>query len=356
MIDFFARHPTAGNLLMLFLAVLGFMALPELQRETFPEFDAEVVEVRVLYPGASAEDVEEAICQRIEDAIDGINDVNELTCDAREGVAIANVEMTEGGEIAVFMDDVKSEIDAINNFPENTEQPTVKELGRTSQVVTIAITGPMSVSDLKAFAEQTKDRLQQVPEISQVTVAGFSDHQLRIDVPERKLRQFGLSMSDIANTVARQGIDLPAGALETRNRDILLRFTDLRRTPTELEELIVVGAASGAEIRLGDIATITDRFELDEEKTLFNGQRAALLQVLKTDQQDTLVVMDAVKRFVGDIRQTAPQGVVFNLTQDRSTVVRDRLSLLGKNGAQGLVLVFLVALSQLALELEFLGL
>ncbi|MCG8427021.1 MAG: efflux RND transporter permease subunit, partial [Chromatiales bacterium] len=270
MIDFFARHPTAGNLLMLFLAVLGFMALPELQRETFPEFDAEVVEVRVLYPGASAEDVEEAICQRIEDAIDGINDVNELTCDAREGVAIANVEMTEGGEIAVFMDDVKSEIDAINNFPENTEQPTVKELGRTSQVVTIAITGPMSVSDLKAFAEQTKDRLQQVPEISQVTVAGFSDHQLRIDVPERKLRQFGLSMSDIANTVARQGIDLPAGALETRNRDILLRFTDLRRTPTELEELIVVGAASGAEIRLGDIATITDRFELDEEKTLFN--------------------------------------------------------------------------------------
>jgi len=342
MVAFFARHPTAGNLLMLFLAVLGLMALPGLQRETFPDFDAQQVEVRVIYPGASAEDVEEAICQRIEDAVDGINDVNELTCEAREGIAIAVVEMTDGSDISVFMDDVKSEIEAINNFPENTEQPIIKELGRTSSVVTIAITGKMSPSDLKAYAEQIKEQLQRSAQITQVNVAGFSDHQLRIEVPERKLRQFGLSMSDIANTVARQGIDLPAGGLETRNRDILLRFTDLRRTPSELADLIVVGATSGAEIRLGDIASITDRFELDEEKTLFNGKRAALLQVLKTKQQDTLVVMDAVTQFLEKTRRTAPAGVEFTITQDRSSIVRDRLSLLTKNGGQGLVLVFLV--------------
>ncbi|PLY12984.1 MAG: AcrB/AcrD/AcrF family protein [Sedimenticola sp.] len=342
MVAFFARHPTAGNLLMLFLAVLGLMALPGLQRETFPDFDAQQVEVRVIYPGASAEDVEEAICQRIEDAVDGINDVNELTCEAREGIAIAVVEMTDGSDISVFMDDVKSEIEAINNFPENTEQPIIKELGRTSSVVTIAITGKMSPSDLKAYAEQIKEQLQRSAQITQVNVAGFSDHQLRIEVPERKLRQFGLSMSDIANTVARQGIDIPAGGLETRNRDILLRFTDLRRTPSELADLIVVGATSGAEIRLGDIASITDRFELDEEKTLFNGKRAALLQVLKTKQQDTLVVMDAVTQFLEKTRRTAPAGVEFTITQDRSSIVRDRLSLLTKNGGQGLVLVFLV--------------
>jgi len=343
MIAFFARHPTAGNLLMLFLAVLGITALPGLQRETFPEFAAQELQISVAYPGASAEDVEEAICQRIEDAIDGINDVAELRCEAREGVSISVVEMEEGGDIARFLDDVKTEVEAINSFPEQTEPPVIKELGRTDKVVAIAITGPMAANDLKAYAEQVKEQLQRLPLVSQVKINGFSDHQLRIEVPAKALRQYGLSMSDIANAVARQGIDLPAGSLETRDRNLLVRFTDLRRTPAELEDLIVISAASGAEVRLGAIARITDRFELDEEKILFNGQRAAVLQVIKTKQQDTLKVMDAVTQFLDkQLRPTAPAGVQFIITQDRSSIVRDRLSLLLLNGAQGLVLVFLV--------------
>lgn len=343
MIEFFARHPTAGNLLMLFLAVLGLTALPGLQRETFPDFAAQELQITVPYPGASAEDVEEAICQRLEEAVEAVNSVAEMRCDAREGVAIARVEMDEGGEIAQFLDDVKSEVDAINSFPEQAELPVIKELGRTDKVVAIAVTGPMAVSDLKAYAEEVKVALQQLPEVSQVEINGFSDHQLRIEVPARALRQYGLSMSDVASAVARQGIDLPSGSLQTNDQELLIRFTDQRRNPDELRDLTVVSANSGAEIRLGSIARISDRFELDEDKVLFNDQRAAVLQIIKTKQQDTLVVMDAVNRLLDDqLRPTAPPGVAFLLTQDRSSIVRDRLSLLLKNGAQGLVLVFLV--------------
>ncbi|HHH38182.1 MAG TPA: efflux RND transporter permease subunit [Sedimenticola sp.] len=341
MIAFFARHPTAANLLMLFLAVLGLSALPGLQRETFPEFAPSEVQITVAYPGASAEDVEEAICQRLEDAIDGINDVEEMRCEAREGISIAVVEMSEGGDIRRFLDDVKSEVEAIDNFPEETELPVIKELGRTDRVVAVAITGPMTPSDLKAYAEQVKDRMQRLPEVSQVEVLGFSDHQLRIEVPTRTLLQYGLSMSDIANAVARQGIDLPVGSLETRDQELLIRFADQRRTPAELAELTIVSATTGGEIRLGNIARITDRFDLAEAKILFNGQRAAVLQVKKTKQQDTLVVMDAVSRFLEQLRRGAPANVRFIVTQDKSSIVRDRLQLLLKNGAQGLVLVFL---------------
>lgn len=342
MIAFFVRHPTAGNLLMLFLAVLGIASLPNLQRETFPDFAAQELQITVTYPGASAEDVEEAICQRIEDAIDGINDVAEMSCEAREGVSVSIVEMEEGGDITRFMDDVKTEVQAIDNFPEQVELPVIKELGRTDNVVAIAITGPMAPKDLKAYAEQVKERMQQLPMISQVQVNGFSDHQLRIEVPARALRQYGLSMSDVANAISRQGIDLPSGSLETHEQDLLVRFADLRRTPAELEDLIVIGAASGAEVRLGAVAQITDRFELDEEKILFNGKRAAVLQVVKTKQQDTLKVMNAVNAFLDNqLRPSAPAGVRFILTQDRSSIVRDRLTLLTRNGAQGLALVFL---------------
>ena len=341
MVAFFARHPTAGNLLMLFLLVIGLVALPTLQRETFPDFAAQEMEVRVIYPGASTEDVEEAICQRIEEAIDSISDVEEIGCIAREGVGTAVVEMSEGADFSRFMEDVKSEIEAIDNFPEQVELPVIRELGRTSNVVSIAITGPMSVSHLKAYAEQVRRKMQRLPQISQVDVLGFSDHQLRIEVSTHALRSHAISMSDIATTIARQGIDLPAGTLQTHDRDMLLRFTDLRRTPDEISDLLVVAAETGAEVRLGDVATITDQFELDEEKTLFNGQRAALLRVIKTKQQDTLVVMEAVQNFLAQERSSAPADVSFTITQNRSSIVSDRLNMLLKNGGQGLILVFL---------------
>ena len=342
MIDFFARHPTAGNLLMFFLAVIGLSALPGLQRETFPDFAAERVQVSVVYPGAGTEDVEERICQRLEEVVEGINDVEEVQCTAREGVGAAVIEMVEGSDMDRFLDDIKAEVEAIDTFPDEVEIPTVKELDRTSQVVSIAVTGPMTASDLKAYAEQLKDRMQLDANISQVEVLGFSDHQLRIEVTASALRRYGLSISDIKELVARQGIDLPAGGLETRERDFLVRFKDQRRDPAQLADLIVVSGETGSEVRLGDVARISDRFELDEEKTLFNGRRAVILQVVKTKQQDTLKVADAVDRFLEEARQTAPPGVAFALTQDRSSIVRDRLNMLTRNGGQGLVLVFLV--------------
>ncbi|MCF6355233.1 MAG: efflux RND transporter permease subunit [Candidatus Polarisedimenticolaceae bacterium] len=341
MISFFVRHSTGANLLMVLMVIIGLSALPELRRETFPDFAAQKLEIRLVYPGASAEDVEEAVCQRVEDALESISEVNEVVCVAREGQGRLVVEMMDDSDMARFMDEVKSEVEAIADFPEQVELPVINELGRTDKVVAVAITGPMLVNDLKAYAEQIKQRMQQMPEISQIEVLGFSDHQLRIEVSARAMRGFGVSISDVANAVRRQGIDLPAGTLRTHDQDLLLRFADLRRSPEELADLVVVSASSGAEIRLGDIAQISDRFELDERKTLFNGRRAAVLQVIKSKQQDSLVVMASVSRFLAAERQRAPPGVEFTVTQDRSSIVSDRLNLLLKNGGQGLILVFL---------------
>ncbi len=341
MIRFFVDHPTAANLLMAFLMVLGLSQLPELQRETFPNFAPRRVQIQVPYPGAGAEDVEQAICLRLEDALDGINEVEELTCTAREGLGTMVAEMIDGADFDRFFEDVKSEVEAIDSFPDVTERPVIRQLGRTDRVVDIAITGPMALPDLKAYAERIKDRMLRIPEISQVKVEGFSKHLLRVEVKARDLRALGLSISDIADAIRRQNIDLPAGSLETRDEEYLLRFTDERRTPRALAQLVVVSGASGAELRLGDIARISDRFEQAEAKTLFNGRRAAVLQVIKTKKEDTLVVMDAVTRFLDQLRREAPPGVVFTTTSDRSTIVRDRLDMLLRNGAQGLVLVFL---------------
>ncbi len=341
MIRYFATHPTAANLLMILLIALGVASLPNLKRETFPDFSADAVQVSIAYPGATAEEVEEAICQRIEEAVDGLNDLGEVRCEARESLGSATIEMIKGGSMDRFLTNVKTEIDAIDNFPEVAEDAVVAQINLTDLVISIAITGPMAEPDLKEYAEQIKDRITRLPEISQVEVQGFSERQIRIALDPLALRQYGLSVSDIAAMVERQSIDLPSGTVETGERDVLVRFADRRQSTIGFADLVVLGGDTGAELRLGQIATITDRFETDEDRVLFNGHRAAILQVAKTKQQDTLAVMGAVERFVESEQARAPPGVSLVLTRDIASIVEDRLTMLTDNGVVGLVLVFL---------------
>ncbi|MGB0867423.1 MAG: efflux RND transporter permease subunit, partial [Granulosicoccaceae bacterium] len=258
------------------------------------------------------------------------------------GTAIADVEMDDGADMARFLDDVKSEVEAVRNFPAEAEDPVVVEINRTDMVAKIAITGPMSDRDLKAYAEQLKARLKRQPQVSLVSVEGFSDHQFRIDVSEQALRAYGLSLTSLASTLKNQGVSLPAGSLEGGSREWLVRFTDERSSVNGLADLVVLSNDSGAELRLGDVAHVTDRFEQAETRTEYQGRRAALLSVSKNKSEDTLTVMAEVEKFLAQEAAVAPAGVEIAITQDMSSIVSDRLNMLLKNGAQGLVLVFVV--------------
>lgn len=341
MIRAFAAHPTAANLLTLLLVVMGLFALPQLQRDTFPEFGPIKVEVRVLYPGAAAEEVEEAICQRIEDVVDGVGYVKEVTSEAREGLALVTVEMNKAGSLDTFINEIKTEVEAIDDFPERAEKPVIRELEKTDQVVSIAVSGPSDPAQLKAYCEQLKRRLQQDPEISQVELHGFSDHHLRVHVPTHTLLQFGLSVNGLAETIKNQSVNLPAGAVEARGQDVLVRFQDQRRSVDQLRRLVVVAGASGGELRLGEIAEISDTFEVAEQKTLLDGKRAGLLQVTKTETEDTLRVFAAVKAFVAREQAQRGETVRLVLTRDMASNVQSRLDMLITNGWQGLLLVFI---------------
>ncbi len=340
LIRIFAEHPTAANLLMLIFLFAGLLAAPKLVRETFPDFASTEVEITLKYPGATAEEVEEAVCQRIEDALDSVTDVYEIRSDARENVGKVIVEMDEDGDIGLFLTDVKTEVEAIDNFPDQTEQLTIRQLSRTDPVVSVAVSGPMSVSDLKIYAEQLKRELKRLPGVSQVVIQGFSDHQIRIAIPAEVLMELGLSVSEIADRISRQSINLPAGTIETYDTDIVVRFDDERRNPREFEDLIVTSSKNGGEVRLGDIAVIRDRFELDEAKILFNGKRAAILNIEKTKKEDALRIMEEVSEFLEKKRITSPPDMEFILTQNVSKIVRDRLDMLLLNGLEGLLLVF----------------
>jgi len=353
MIRFFAGHPTAANLLMLVFIILGLKFAPGIRKETMPEIKHYEVQVQVVYPGANPLEVEDSICRRLEDATDGISFIDEKRCESRSNLGSMVLKMVESGDFATFIDDVRTAVDGVDDFPEQAETPVVQELGRTQDVVKIALSADMSRRQLKDLAEHLKRELLKDPIIPLVEISGFSQRQLAISVPMENLRRYGISVADIANTIAQQNVDLPGGVIEGREQEVELRFADERITTDGLAELVIIEGDDGGEVRLGEIASIADRFEDAETYIEFDGKPAALLAIKKNSLDDSLVVFEAVEEFIEQQKQWLPPEVDMQLTQDFTSIVKDRLAMLGENSWQGIILVFLTLLLFFSLRYSF---
>ena len=353
MIRYFAEHPTIANLLMLLLLAMGVFTISDIRREALPDVTPTEVEVSVVWPGATAGEVEEAVCQRIEDAIDGVRYVNEVRSEAREGICKVTIKMTPTGEFLTFKDDIDTEVNAIDDFPKEAEDPKIIQLGTDDVVLVILVSGLPTVQDLKAYSEDLKDRLQLLPTISLVDVEGFSDRQFRVKLVAEALMRYGLSVRDVADKIAAQSVDFPAGNIETRQREILVRFTEKRRSPKQLEDLVIQSSSDGVDIRLGDLGTVVDLFELDENKVERNHQRAARVVVKKGKKEDSIRIATAVRQFVEDEQARLPDSVQLMITEDGTTALRNQIALVGINGLQGMVLVFFTLWLFFAMRMSF---
>lgn len=342
MIRFFAAHPTAANLLMGLFMLLGIVTLPSIKRETFPEIKKYEMQVTVAYPGATPADVELGICKPLEDATDSISFVEEKRCQAQQSVGVLTLKMLEEGNFDAFKEDVKSAVDGIDSFPEDSEVPVVEETGRTQNVVTVALTADLPRNELKALAEQVKQHMLQTGAIPLVDIQGFGEPEFQIKVPQHNLRQYGVSLQDIANVVRQQNLDMPAGDIKTSTRDYQIRFSDEKRSVAQLSQLVVIHGNQHAEVRLGDIATIVSGFDTDEKQVSFNGKPAAFLKISKNTRDDSLQVLEATENFLAQETQRLPEGVDLSLTQDFTSIIQDRIDLLTTNAWQGLILVFAV--------------
>jgi hydrophobic/amphiphilic exporter-1 (mainly G- bacteria), HAE1 family len=342
MIRFFADHPTAAFLLALAFAALGLVSLPGLQRDTFPDFRTDRLEVRAVYPGATAEEIEETVCLAVENALDGVTGIGELACTARANVGLVHIDVEHGEDTGRVLSDVRTGIDAIDTFPPQIERPVVRQLDMTHPVASLALTGPMSDTDLKSLAEDIKARLVLLPGVAEVTIGGFSERQIEVSLDAQRLRAYGLSAATMAAAIEQQSLDLPAGFLRTGERDFQLRFADRRRTVAELERIVLREGSDGGTVRLGDVAAIDEGFVDAEVKTLFNGERAALINIRRGDDDDALRVLASVETFADDERVRLPAGVTLAITNDLSSLIADRLNMLMINALQGFVLICLV--------------
>lgn len=342
MIRWFAGHPTAGNLLLILILAAGLFAAPNLTRETFPDYLPPEVSITMEYRGATAADVEEAICQRMGEALQRVDYMKEISCTARDNQAQTIASMEAAGDMGRFLGDIRTEIEALTDLPEEAEDPVIRQLYRTDLVAAIAVTGPMSFAHLESYTNQLEERLLAIDGVADVIPVGLSQRQWQVEVSRDQLRQYGLGVQDIAHAITGQNVDMPLGTLETDSQDIQLRFVDERRSMAELANLPVLGGDAGAVLTLGDLATLTEAHERDEERAEFNGQRAIILEVHKNRHDDALRVMDALQVFVGEETTRRDGTVNLEITQDMTSIVKDRLQMLVSNGITGLLLVGLV--------------
>ncbi|MCU0836180.1 MAG: efflux RND transporter permease subunit [Gammaproteobacteria bacterium] len=342
MIRWFAGHPTAANLLLILLLAAGLLGAPSLKRETFPDYRPVEVAIEVLYRGASAADVEDAICRRLYDALKGVDFLDELACVAQDNLASATATMAPSGDAMRFFTDVDAEVKALTDLPARAEAPVVRQLHRRDLVAAVAVSGDLPWGHLEDYARALEDRLMTLPGVAGVEIRGRSQRQWQVEVPREVLAQHGLSARDLAALVASQGIDVPLGTLETPDRDVLLRFTDQRRSLAELAGLVVVASERGGELTLGEIARLSEMGERPEQQIWLDGQRGLVLEVSKGLRDDALAVMADLGDLAEAERQRMQGLVRLTLTQDMTSIVRDRLQMLVANGLMGLALVVLV--------------
>lgn len=344
MIRFFTAHPTAANVTMGLIMAVGLMVSPYLLRETFPRVAPREVQITIPYPGAAPQEVSQSICNRVEDALDGLRHIHEVRCDAFENRAVALAEMRQGGDFARFTADVEAEIRAINDFPDAAEEAKISQLGLVDIVAVVAVTseGRHNLTELNALGEDLKARMLRWGGIPKVEVAGFADPVIRIEIPEEAARGLGLSLEEVARVIGRQNVDLPLGELVSQEGSLLLRLADERRKVDAYRDIVIASDPRGGEVRLGDVARISESVEDRDVAAELNGHPAAILKITKAETDDTLRVMASLRAFLDYEQARLPPGVTLTITGDAAGVLDDRLSMLIKNSLQGLALVFVV--------------
>lgn len=342
LIAWFAANHVAANLLMFFIIVAGLISAFTIRKQTTPEFELNWIQVQVAYLGAAPQEVEEGVVIKVEEAVQDIAGITEIRSRSREGNGSITIEVSQDVDINEVLTEVKTRVDAISTFPGLTEKPVIYKVEADTPVIFVAIHGDLDDYSRKLIAQEVRDDLLSMPEISQVDFYGDRAFEISIEVSEHTLREYDLTMSEVSQAIRRSSIDMPGGTIKTEGGDILLRTEGQVYTGRQYADLVLRTNPGGTRLLLGDIANIKDGFVETEGFGRFDGEPTATLNVLATGQQNELRTAAAVKTYVEEKRKTLPPGVEMDLWVDRSHYLTGRLDMMLKNMWQGALLVFLV--------------
>lgn len=344
-----SEHRVAPNLLMAFLIIGGFLMSLAIRKEFIPPYEADVVIISVAYPGATPSEMEQGVVLPIENELASLEGFKEIDSRVSRGSATVNVELENGADKQKAYQDIQQAVNRISTFPADIERPVVSLASRSIEVMELALFGPLERFELKRVAERIKDQLLASPDISKVELNGLPDEEIQIEIRQLDLQRYGLTLADVARVIGNNALEQSAGAVKTDGGDILVTLDDKVYWADDFKQIPLISDAQGVQLRLGDVATIIDGFSDSYRLVTYNGQTSIRFDIYRAENQTPLTVVDAAHAILAEIRPQLAPGVELIVTDDDGETYRQRVGLLLKNAAIGLILVMVL----LSLFLEY---
>jgi len=341
-IAWFTRNPVAANLLMFILLVGGIGAWLTIPQEEFPNIDVKTVTVTVPYLGAAPEEAELGVCLRIEEALEGIEGIEEIEARATEGTCTVAAKLIENTDDTVALNEIKSRVDGITTLPRETERPIVTKITISSGALQLAVSGRTDERTLKELGKTVRDEIAAMDGISTVGVEYIRPYEISIEVSEHTLRRYGLTLEAIAEVIRRSRLDMPGGSLRTEGGEILLRTQGQAYWGEQFEDIAVLTRSDGTQLMLSEIASIRDGFEEGDLRARFNGDPAVIVNVVKVGEENVLTMVRDILAWKADFERTLPPGIHLTVWNNKADALKDRLSTLNGMALSGLVLVLVV--------------
>ena len=336
-----AGHPVAANLMMTMMIIAGIWGLSKLNVQFFPNFDIDFVSVKVVWVGASAEDIEKLITEPLEQQLRGVDRAKELRSRSVDGLSLVTLEFKEGTDMGFAVDQVKEQVDLVRNLPATAETPEIGRIINYEPIASVLIAGPDDPRGLRSIVRRFERELLERG-ISNIRIFGLPEEEIAIQIPSETLRELGISLEDIGRRIGAASRDLPVGVIGRGESARQLRFKDQRRGELAFADLPVIAAEDGRLLTLGDIADIQRRPQNAQTTVTYRGRPAVEMRLSRSKDADSLKSARIMREWVEQTRPLLPTGFELNVYDERWGYIKDRINLLLKNGATGLVLVILI--------------
>lgn len=342
LISWFTRNSIAANLLMLAILLWGIASLGKIIVEAHPAWQMDMVTVSMSYRGATPEEIEESIILRIEEITQDLVGIKSISSEAIEGSGTVTFEVREDYDPRELSEDIKARIDTIITFPEDADKPVIALTQRRWEVISVIVAADMPEQELRKVGEWVRDDIVGLPGVSLVQLTSVRPYEVAIEVPEKNLRRYGLTLNDVSQSINRASLNLPAGTVKSSAGEILLRTKGQAYVREDFERIVLLPREDGSHLRLGDIATVIDGFEEEPLSTTFNHKRSVKIEVFRVGKQSVIDIARTVKQYIADNKNRMPPGVELTYWRDQAESIKIRLSTLLNSAIQSMLLIFIV--------------
>ena len=349
----FTRNPVAANLLMILILIAGYFTMTSIRIEGFPALPASSVTIYTVYPGAGADQVDAGISRRIELALEGMPGIKKLSALSFEGFSRVVVQKVSRFDLDRFQNDIKTRVDAIDDFPQKAERPTISRDEFNVEALLVQVFGETDTRALQKTARTVKQALVADPGIAKIEMFGLTPYEIRIEADEQTLAAHKLTFEDLVRAVQTHSFDFTTGTLKSASGKITLKADTRAFDLAAFKKIPVTSRPDGASLELGDVAHVIDGFADDDSFARFQGKPSVGMLIYTTKRGDLIQVSRAARKIVNRLEKEIPHHIHVDIWGESSIYMKARLNLLKSNAVQGLMIVFGLLALFLNLRLAF---